>query len=455
MSQPSFDFGDDAAFDEVVEPTYSVSELAEAINARLRGGFYDGVWVRGEIQGYRAGGPHRYFRLVENSDEGKASINVSLFAPMINKLRPVLERSRLKLVDGLNVRIYGHLDFFAPSGSLGLKMAGIDTRFTIGDIEQQRQDTIRRLIATGLYDANRRLSLSPVPLRVGVVTSLDSAAWADFRTQLEAAALGFQLRLIHCRVQGESAVPMVSAAIRTLGRCDDLDVVVVIRGGGARSELATFDHPAIATAIARSSIPVWTGLGHEIDSSVADEVAHRRLKTPTAVAAELIDMVQQFSRQIELCFASIQQRTARSIDNQSTYVDQTAAAIHRRVTAAVERSTERLDLRQQRVHAGVEAAIERAERRLQAGVQAVGRTVQRIPAEERHVDSIAARVRLLDPVHTMARGWSITRTTDGRVVRSAADLQPGQQIVTAFAAGTATSTVDTTQPGQTESDADG
>ncbi|HQV57231.1 MAG TPA: exodeoxyribonuclease VII large subunit, partial [Ilumatobacteraceae bacterium] len=435
--------------------TYSVSELAEAINARLRGGFYDGVWVRGEIQGYRAGGPHRYFRLVENGDDGKASINVSLFAPMINKLRPMLERSRLKLVDGLKVRIYGHLDFFAPSGSLGLKMAGIDTRFTIGDIEQQRQDTIRRLIATGLYDANRRLPLSPVPLRVGVVTSADSAAWADFRSQLEAAELGFYVRLIHCRVQGDQAVQMVSAAIRTLGRCADLDVVVVIRGGGARSELATFDHPAIATAIARSSLPVFTGLGHEIDSSVADEVAQRRLKTPTAVAAELIEMVQQFSRQTELCFMAIHQRAARSVESQATYMEHTAVAIHRLVAAAVQRSIERLELRQQRVDAGVTAALERAAQRLNVGVQAVGRTAQRIPNEVRHLDSIASRVRLLDPVHTMARGWSITRTTDGRVVRSAADLQPGQQIVTAFAAGTATSTVDTVQPSQTESDADG
>lgn len=457
MSQPSFDFefdDDGRGYVDEADITYSVGELAEAINARLRGGFSDGVWVRGEIQGYQARGPHRYFRLVDTGEDGKASISVSLFAPMINRLRPLMERARLRLVDGMKVRIHGYLDFYPPSGSLGLKMAGIDTRFTIGDIEQQRQDTIRRLVAGGLYDANRRLTLSPVPLRIGVVTSADSAAWADFRSQLESSGVGFHLRLINCRVQGEAAVAMVSAAIATLGRCADLDAIAVIRGGGSRSELVTFDHLAIATAIARSRVPVFTGLGHEIDRSVADEVAHRPLKTPTAVAAELIALVQDYARAAEQAFAAIWQRSQRAVENHQARVERAASLIHRQVLASVERSDERLDVRARRLDQAVATVLGRADQRLLIAGATLRRMPERLPAEVRHLDSLAARVRLLDPVHTMARGWSITRTADGQVVRDVAQLQTGQQIVTAFAAGTATSTVVHTESNPPESDGD-
>ncbi len=164
MSQLSF--GDDFGLevDDGGDPTYSVSEVAEAVNGALRSRFFDGLWVRGEIQGYNVRGPHAYFRLVEDADEGKAVLNVQFFAPAQNRLRPVLAKHRLRLADGLKVRIFGHLDFFAGSGQLGLKMSGIDPRFTLGDLAQQRTEVVRRLVASGLYDANRRRPLPLAPL---------------------------------------------------------------------------------------------------------------------------------------------------------------------------------------------------------------------------------------------------------------------------------------------------
>ncbi len=172
-------------------------------------------------------------------------------------------------------------------------MSGIDPRYTLGELALQREELVRRLVAAGLYDAQARLASPVLPLAVGLVTSVGSAAWHDVTHELEASGFGFRIVACDARVQGEWAPEMVAAAIRTLGR-HEVDVVLVVRGGGARSDLATFDAEVVARAIATCPRPVLTGLGHEVDRSVADEVAHLALKTPTACAAELIARVRHF-----------------------------------------------------------------------------------------------------------------------------------------------------------------
>ncbi len=425
-------------------PTYSVGELAEAINSSLRRRFTDGVWVRGEIQGWSERGPHAYFRLVEEGEEGKAAINVQFFANSRMRLRPILNKHKLRLGDGLKVRIFGHLDYFAPSGQLGLKMSGLDPRFTLGEMALERDDVVRRLVANGLFDANRRTRLPAAPLRVGVVASTASAAWGDFTHELERSRLAFRLRVVDVRVQGEWAVDMVSSALRTLTRHDDLDVVVLIRGGGSKTDLATFDHESIATAIATSQLPVFTGLGHEIDRSVADEVAHSSLKTPTACAAALVELVYAFQADVERVWSAIDRHANRALRDANASLATAAHGVRRATVSAVERSDDRLGHRRQRLGTAANRALERAADRLVTARASLGRVPARLEPELRHVEAVAARVRLLDPVHTMARGWSITRTSDGTVVRSADDLAPGSTITTTFARGSARSRVEET-----------
>ncbi|HEY3486390.1 MAG TPA: exodeoxyribonuclease VII large subunit, partial [Ilumatobacteraceae bacterium] len=350
MSQPAFDFGDEP-YDDPANPTYTVSELGDAINKSLRRGFPDGVWVRGEIDDLSERGPHTYFSLVEQTDGGKAVLNVQLFAPMKRNLLPLLKKHRLALSNGMKVRIFGQLDFWAAGGRLGLKMAGIDPRFTLGELAIGRDEVLRRLVASGLIDRNKHRRLAAAPLHVGVVTSIGSAAWHDFHDELARSRIGFRLTVVDSRVQGEWAVEMVAASIRTLARRGDVDAIVVIRGGGARNELATFDAEPIAVAIATSEVPVLTGLGHEVDRSVADEVAHTALKTPTACAGALIERVRDAVDALEVRWAAIAQRAQRDVTMSVSRLDDRAHRIARRTHAAVERADDRLGSRVQRLAA--------------------------------------------------------------------------------------------------------
>ena len=442
VSQPAFDFGDEP-HDDPANPTYTVGELADAINQQLRRGFSDGVWVRGEIDGLRDSGPHTYFALVEHGDAGKAVLNVSLFAPMKRNLTPLLRKHRLDLANGMKVRIHGHLDYYAPNGRMGLKMAGIDPRFTLGELSQARDQVVRRLVATGLLDANRRHVLSPAPLRVGVVTSVGTAAWHDFHDEIDRSGLGFALAVCDSRVQGEFAAASVAGAIRTLAARSDLDCIVVIRGGGARNELATFDSEAIALAIATSPLPVLTGLGHEVDRSVADEVAHTALKTPTACAGALIDRVAAYRHDVEARWASIAELAARDLDGAHARLSDRAHRIARRTHAAVERADERIATRQSSLVATARRRLTSSDTQLgRAEVRVAERAPVLLASARRRVDDIESRIALLDPVNLLRRGWSISRTAAGDVVRSTDQVAAGDVITTEVADGTLTSRIE-------------
>jgi exodeoxyribonuclease VII large subunit len=455
-----FDFeydsgADQLADDEHAVPTFSVCELTDAVNSVLRRQFTDGVWVRGEIQGWKESRNHTYFELVEESPTGKGVLNVQFFANAQQRLRPVLRKYRLQLGNGMKVRIFGHLDVYAATGRFGLKMSSIDPRFTLGELAMQREDVVRRLVATGLFDANRRRMMTAAPVRLGVVASLGSAAWADFHSELQRSGVGFRLRVVDVRVQGEAAAAMVTAGIRTLGACGDLDALVVIRGGGSKADLATFDSEGIAMAIAQCPLPVLTGLGHEVDRSVADEVAHTAYKTPTACAAALVDRVNDFVHATERAWTAISERSTRSVGGADLRLGQLARTIAIRTTAAVERGDERLHHRATRVRTGGARVVDRADQRLRGAVASLARTPARLDSEARHVTGLESQVRFVDPVNTLARGWSITRDAGGRALTSAEGLRAGDVLSTTFATGVAESRVEHTTSTPTGADVAG
>jgi exodeoxyribonuclease VII large subunit len=253
--------------------------------------------------------------------------------------------------------------------------------------------------------------------------------------------------LASTRVQGPDAPRLVSRAIAALShhaRRHGLDAIVLIRGGGARNELATFDAEPIARAIVAAPVPVLTGLGHEIDRSVADEVAHASLKTPTACAAALVQSVATYVTAVERAFEAVGVAARGRLTRSDAALAERAHRIAGRTQAAVDRADERLDVRMHRLRAGARGPLTDGSRHLARVVDRLGAQAPRLlGAEERHVAGLEARVRALDPVNVLARGWTITRAADGTIVRSPDDVAEGDVIRTQFAAGSVTSRVET------------
>lgn len=380
-------------------PAVTVGQFSEVVNQLLSSAFDGGVWIEGEIEGLKKPNPHLYFSLIENVDGKKAQANINLFAGNLRAIQTKLRQQGLELKDGLRVRLYGIPDYYAPFGKLSIKVEDIDTQFTVGDVAAKREALLKALLEKGVHKLNKRRPVPLVPLRLGVVSSSQAAGWADAERQLLESGYGFSVSFIDVRVQGDDAPPQVVAALNTLSRRDDIDVVLLMRGGGSKSDLAAFDDERIALAISQCRHPVFTGLGHQIDTSIADVMAHTAHKTPTACAQAVIALVEDFLSDLASAQNQLRLLTGNSL-----------LRARNRVALAVERLTTR-----------PRNALER---------------------QKQILEMRAATVRLLDPAVTMARGWSITRDSSGNVVRSTDQVSTGDVLVTSLAQGTITSRVE-------------
>ena len=301
--------------------TLTVGELAQVLRWTLDEAFGSGVWVAGEIAGIkRPRSGHVYFDLVERPEHAEpgappeASVSVVLFRSDKERVNDTIMRhgNAIRMADGLRVRIQGMLDFYPPRGQLQLRMTSIDPGHTLGAIAADREALLKVLAAEGLLRRNAGVALAPVPLRVGLVTSLDSAAHADMRRVLDGSGLAFKVFEADTPVQGADAPEAIAAAIRAVTGAG-VDVVVLARGGGSRTDLVAFDHELVARAIVSCDRPVFTGIGHETDRSVADETAHTACSTPTAAARAVVQAVEDWLERLDDTGRSIAVRGRRAL----------------------------------------------------------------------------------------------------------------------------------------------
>ena len=401
--------------------TWSVGDLCAAIRDTFSAVFPEEIWLEGEIVGLNvASSGHVYFDVIEPDSEGSRvdKMSVALWKGRRQGVESVLARAEAgPLVDGIRVRIRGELSFYAPQGRVQLLMTAIDPHHTLGQLAVDRERVLKSLSMAGLLDANSALKVPLVPLHVGLITSDGSAAYNDFVNEISLSPYPFRISLVHSAVQGAEAESGLIAAIETLGDVD-VDVIAVVRGGGARTDLMAFDLESVATAVANSTRPVLSGIGHEIDRSVVDEVAHTAFKTPTACAAALVQAVAAFDQTLDL--------SARRIVNMAvTSHDRTSEAISHSARAIGDRARRTLDIREERL-----AAL--SSRLSDLGLMSIGRNSQRL-------DRISDLLRALHPDRILARGFSITRDRDGEIVRGQVPL--GSTLVNETADSLITSTV--------------
>jgi len=439
--QPSLLDGDPAA-----EPTLGVAELNQVISDALRGSFPGPTWVRGEIQALHVSrNQHTYFELVEKHerrDQVRAAIRVALFRddrPAVNR---ALRDAGLRLADGVEVRIRARVDFWPPAGRLQLVMTAIDPNFTVGRLAADRDRILAVLTAEQILGRNATRVLPPVPLRIGLVTSGGSAAYQDFLHGLDGS--GHAFRVVHCdvRVQGAAASRRVVWALRRLATLD-LDAIAIVRGGGARSDLAAFDSEIVARAITEMPVPVFTGIGHETDRTIADEVAHTATKTPTAAAAALVEQVDAYLERLAHLAHRISVRSRSVGVLAQRELAGLTGRVRRAVPVALDRERRGLHDRRRRVATAGRRGTRDAAHTVvtcEARLVTIGRRTVR--AQTLRVDATAARLRALDPRRVLERGYSITRDHQGRVVRSPVGVASGSVLVTETADGALRSRVE-------------
>ena len=406
-------------------PVLTTTELGNLLKQGLRTLFPQQVWVEGQITGLRtprAG--HVYFDLIDPPEEpgqpAPAKFSVAMWRGTRTKVEKVLaEAGNLALENDLQVRILVKLDFYVPHGRLQLIMEGIDPSFTLGKLAADRDRLLRALADEGLIDQNRNVFLADPPLRVGLVTSIGSAAHADFVTELENSGFGFNLLVCDTRVQGEGAAEQVAHNLQVVASHKP-DVVALVRGGGSAADLLVFDNELVARTITALPVPVFTGIGHEIDQSVADLVAHKSFKTPTACAGALVDAVRLY-------------------DDLLTGL---RTALGERVHVVLDHAQQRQDHLSQRITQSASHAINRQSDRLKNLCQRLVITApQRLDRCHDQLETQVLQLRALDPARVLARGWSITRTVDGGLITHVGDVSAADELITTLADGTVSSTV--------------
>ncbi len=400
---------DDVAQDE---PILEVGQFYELITSHLEAAFgrRQPRWVRGEIAKVFEKG-HLYVDVVDagtsSSDAKRPVLNAHCWTSVWGPLKRKLADDGVAIKPGVVVNFFGYVDVYAPQGKIGFTVTAIDVQGLLGDVARRRAELIARLAGEGLLETNKLVAMPPVPLRIGLVASPGTEGYSDFTGQLLNSGYSFEVSLVTTLVQGDQAPAQIVAAIAALDAAQ-LDVIAIVRGGGSKGDLACFDDERVARAIALAATPVWTGIGHTGDESVADLVAHTRAITPTKLGEELVSRVSAWDQQ-----------------NLRLPAQRIGVALE----AVLEEATEFLHERRRTMIFAVRDRLRSEERH-------VGTVRERLLLQSRYLldsaaTSLASTRQLLsayDPARRLAQGWSIVTRPDGTTVRSTADVEVGDAL---------------------------
>ena len=383
-------------------------------------------WVTGELSEVReTAAGHCYIELVqrdEHSGELVAKARGTIWARIYTLLRPCfLEETGQPFVAGIKVLLQVTVGFHELYG-YALDVCNIDPTYTVGEMARRRLAVIKRLTDEGVIDLNKELPFPVLPQRIAVISSPTAAGYGDFCDQLLGNKYGFVFypRLFPSPMQGSGVEQGIIDALNRVAADIDLwDVVVIIRGGGATSELSCFDTYDLANNCAQFPLPIITGIGHQRDESVLDIVAHTRAKTPTAAAELLIHAMLE----------------------QGAFVDSAMQEVMSAARAYIDAERQRVNTLATRLPISATLCLQREKMRLQPVVQQLSSEVRLFLREQNHrLDILKEKADAASPRHILAMGYSITRV-NGKAVRSLGEIAAGDNVVTMVADGEFTSTV--------------
>ncbi len=451
--------GERHAFDPAVHgdthpDVLTIGGLYDAVEGALTRAFPRNrpLWVRGEIthlSDHRSG--HLYLDLVDPDDVGTGSrsrggestLKVKCWRTTWGPLRHTLAKEGIELSEGMVVVLRGTMDLWRAKGEVSLVLVEVDVTALLGRMAADRAHLLRRLEDEGLLTKNGSLALPAVPLRIGLVASPGTEGCRDFLGQLLGSGLGFWVSHVKVPVQGPGAPASIARAVTMLGR-SDCDVIAMVRGGGAKADLAAFETEAVARAVATCPKPVFTGIGHSGDETVTDIVASRACITPTACGQQLVATAQGWW---ETRVAEPAGRLARRVPGFLDAAESRDTQARGRLTAAARHQLrvhrERLLGRASALGRGAPARLESGELGVRARAARLGPlAVGHLGRQDERLLAWRRLVAAYDVERQLERGYSLTLTSDGALVRRAGELVASQEIVTRLADGTVRSRVE-------------
>ena len=393
------------------EQSLTLLDLQHMVRATLESRFRDPLWISAEISELKVNrSGHCYLNLVEKGAtdgapraEARAVIWKSAYLPMASMFEAATGAT---LRAGLRVLVRVVVTYHEIYG-FSLQIIDIDPRYTLGEIERRRRETIARLQQDGVWDMNRELELPRPTLRIAIVSSDTAAGYQDFMNELSHSTYRFQTTLFRSLMQGDAAEESIIAALKDIAqREEDFDVVAIIRGGGSTSDLALFDSYLIASYVAQFPLPIFSGIGHDKDVSVVDMVAHTSLKTPTAVATKLVEMADYEMTLVENFATEIAHNVEDMLHGEELRLYTHGVNISREATRHISNHEKRIELLKDGLLSRVEYMISTEEQRLNAAE----RTLQSYS-----IDNI---LRL---------GFAVARNQEG-AIRSIANTRIGESV---------------------------
>lgn len=404
----------------------SLYELNRRVRSLLTQSLPDECWLQAELSEVHVNSAgHCYVEFVQKDARSNALVakaRGTIWSNIFRLLRPYFERETGQLfMAGIKVLVQVRVDFHELYG-YSLVVTDIDPSYTVGDLVRKRREILRQLEEEGVLTLNKELPLPAVPQRIAVISSSTAAGYGDFCNQLENNPYGFRFFpvLFPAIMQGDRAEASILEALDKIHlSVQKWDVVVIIRGGGATSDLSGFDTYLLAAACAQFPLPVITGIGHERDDTVLDLVAHTRVKTPTAAASFLINRLREAADCLEVLSGSIYTYVQAKLEREKSRIDELARRLPSLVTLQRVRQDQRLELLRQRMVIAVERRLQDQKHRLQI---------------------LGQRLKGCDYQRLLGKGFSVT-LKNGHVVTDVSQLSPGDTIVTRLGNGEVTSQV--------------
>lgn len=367
---------------------YPLSELLEHIRQLVKGAYNGTYWIVAEVielSHSRVG--HYYFTLGEMQD-GKviAKVQGNLWAGVARSVMADFERvTGGKVEKGMQLMLQVRVEFTALYG-LSLTILALNAEYTLGNLERLKRLAIERLQAEGVFDMNRSLRLPLLPLRLAVITSDTAAGWGDFCRQIEQSGIShlLHIKLFPCVMQGAQTTPSILSALDEIyDKRESFDALLVLRGGGSRLDLSAFDDYALCAHLAQMPMPVLTGIGHERDESVADLIAHTRLKTPTALAEFVIRRIEEALIRLSDVEEGLKILLTDRREEARDALDRSLLRLRQSLYGLTLEETRRLHRLSTVLSAPLRSLSHRSETRLHNLVGSFGRTVHRLLSNEK------------------------------------------------------------------------